>query len=95
MAGGGSVNLYNGINTYSGPTTVESGTTLALSGSATISASPTITVSEGATLDVSGVSGAFTLASGQALITNSTATVIARRLSRRGLHDHRQRNICR
>ena len=74
VAGGGTVTLANNTNTYTGPTTIESGT-LALTGAATIAASPSITVAEGATLDVSGTTGTFTLASGQTLTNNSSTTV--------------------
>ena len=55
----------SGLNTYSGATTVGAGT-LALSGSGAIVGSP-ISITPGALFDVSGLSGTFTLGSGQTL----------------------------
>ena len=59
----------SGTHSYSGATTVEAGTlTLAHPTSTNIiAASPTITVNSGATLDVSGITAGFALASGQTL----------------------------
>jgi len=64
-AGAGTQTL-TGANTYTGVTSINAGT-LALSGSGSISASSTITVANGATFDVGGVAGGFTLAAGQNL----------------------------
>lgn len=63
------------VNTYSGPTVIEEGT-LALVNAAAVSgaqgvgsiSSPSITISNGATLDVSGPTGGFTLSSSQSLL---------------------------
>jgi autotransporter-associated beta strand protein len=62
-----------GVSTYTGATTV-SGGTLALSGSGSISSSPAINLAGGTTLDVSGLSSAFTLGAGQTL-SNGVSTV--------------------
>ncbi len=56
----------NGADTYTGPTLISSGT-LAMGTNGSISRSALITVSGGAVLDVSTVSGGFTLAAGQSL----------------------------
>jgi len=69
-AGAGNLTL-TGANTYSGNTTVSAGT-LALSGSGSLSNSPNFTIASGATLDVSGLTTALALGSGQTL--NATAT---------------------
>jgi fibronectin-binding autotransporter adhesin len=58
-------------NSYTGTTMVKTGT-LALSGLGSIAASTTIEVAAGATLDVSGVAGGWTLGSGQTLKGNGT-----------------------
>lgn len=68
--GAGTMQLA-GVNIYTGNTTINAGT-LALNGSASLS-SPLITIAGGATFDVSGLSPAFALASGQTL-SNSTST---------------------
>ncbi len=60
-----------GVNTYSGPTIVQTGT-LALSGSGSIAASTTIEVQAGAFLDVTAVSGGWTLGASQTLTGNGT-----------------------
>jgi len=63
----------SGVNTFSGNTTIGAGS-LALSGGGSI-ASPDIIVAGSATFDVSALSSAFTLGSGQVL-SNSTSTAI-------------------
>jgi autotransporter-associated beta strand protein len=72
---GGGVLVFSGANTYTGPTTVNSGT-LALKGSGSIASSAKITVAGGATLDVSGLSSAFTLGTGQTLSNSAVNAVI-------------------
>jgi len=69
-AGAGNLTL-SGANTYSGNTIVSAGT-LALSGSGSISNSPNITIGSGGTFNVSGLTTALALGSGQTL--NATAT---------------------
>jgi autotransporter-associated beta strand protein len=62
-----------GTNTYTGNTIISSGVlSLTLNGS--ISNSPSISIAAGAALDVSGLTGTFTLASGQSLIASGTGT---------------------
>ncbi len=61
----------SGANTYSGNTTISAGT-LVLSGSGSIASSPNLTVASGATLDVSGLSTALALGSGQTLTVSAT-----------------------
>ena len=56
----------NNANVYSGLTVVQNGT-LALGASATVASTPSIQLLNNATLDVSAVSGGFTLGSSQAL----------------------------
>jgi fibronectin-binding autotransporter adhesin len=63
-----------GTNTYTGSTTISNGV-LALTGSGSIASSLNITIAGGATLDVSGLSPAFALGSGQTL-SNSTSTAM-------------------
>jgi len=70
QTGTGTLTL-SGANTYSGNTTVSAGT-LALSGSGAIASSPTITVASGATFDVSGLTTALSLGSGQTLSASAT-----------------------
>ena len=70
--GTGKLTLTN-ANTYTGNTTVSNGT-LALSGSGSIATSPNLIVVGGATLDVTAVSGGFTLAANQTLKGNGTVT---------------------
>ncbi len=62
-----------GVNTYTGDTTINGGT-LALSGSGSIATSPAIEIAGGAIFDVTGLTTALTLASGQALKASGTAT---------------------
>lgn len=62
-------------NSYAGDTHIRAGT-LALTGGASIAGSANIHVHPGATLDVSGTSGAFTVAAGQTLHNNSNTTVV-------------------
>ena len=57
----------SGSNTYTGTTTVSQGTLLLAATANNIASSAAIQISSGATLDVSNVSGGFTLASGQML----------------------------
>ena len=66
-AGSGTLALA-GANSYSGNTIISAGT-LALGGSGAIASSPTITIAAGATFDVSTLTTALTLASGQNLKT--------------------------
>ncbi len=63
--GSGKLTL-TGSNAYSGTTTVVAGV-LALTGTGSISSSTIIDVQSGATLDVSGTTGTYTIASGQTL----------------------------
>ena len=63
----------SGVSTYTGATAV-SGGTLALSGSGSIGSSSAINLAGGSTLDVSGLSSAFTLGAGQTL-SNGVTTV--------------------
>ena len=71
-SGAGALTL-SGISTYSGATTVSAGT-LAVTGGGSIAASPVITVQSGATLDVSAMSAAFSVAAGKSL--EGTGTVV-------------------
>jgi autotransporter-associated beta strand protein len=71
-SGTGSLTL-TAINTYTGATTVSAGT-LILSGTGSIATSGTITVASGAVLNVSGVTGGFSVASGQSLMGSGTVT---------------------
>jgi autotransporter-associated beta strand protein len=66
---GGTATL-TGVSTYGGNTTISAGT-LALSGSGSIANSPNI-ILNGGTLDVSGVTGGFSLLSGQTLKGNGS-----------------------
>ena len=68
--GAGTLTL-NGVNTYRGTTKIQSGT-LALGVNASILNSPTIIVTGGTTLNVSAVSGGFTVASSQTLSGGTT-----------------------
>jgi autotransporter-associated beta strand protein len=63
----------SGVNTYTGGTTVDAGT-LALGASGSLGDSAAIRIASGATLDVSAVSGGFTLNSGQTL--SGTGSVV-------------------
>jgi len=72
VTGGGTVQLF-GTNTYSGTTTINNGT-LALVGYGSISNTSLITVAGGATFDVSGLTNAFVLGSGQTLSNSAAAT---------------------
>jgi autotransporter-associated beta strand protein len=69
--GSGNTLTLSGANTYTGNTTISAGT-LALSGSGSIANSPNITVSSGGTFDVSGLTTALTLGSGQTLKASAT-----------------------
>ena len=60
-----------GVNTYTGVTSIESGT-LVLTGS--LSGSTLVSVAGGATFDVSGVAGGFSVAAGQTLGGTGTVT---------------------
>ncbi|MFM1902141.1 MAG: hypothetical protein RLZZ440_41, partial [Planctomycetota bacterium] len=71
--GGGYVS-FSSVNTYQGDTVVRQGT-LALVGSGSIADSPLIDVRPDATLNVAGLSKAFTLAAGQTLNNDSNRTV--------------------
>lgn len=69
--------VLGGPNTYTGPTTVNGGT-LALVGSGSIASSSAVELAGGSTFDVSGLTSALTLSSGQALRaggTTASATV--------------------
>ena len=65
----------SGVSTYTGATTVGGGT-LALSGSGSITSSSTIILAGGTTLDVSGLSSAFTLGAGQTLSNGVTTATL-------------------
>jgi autotransporter-associated beta strand protein len=69
-AGAGTLSL-SAANSYSGNTVVGAGR-LALTGGAGLSSSPGIIVSNGATLDVSGLTPTFTLGGGQSLCGSGT-----------------------
>ncbi|MBN8458761.1 MAG: autotransporter-associated beta strand repeat-containing protein [Verrucomicrobia bacterium] len=71
-AGSGTLTLTN-TNTYTGTTTITGGT-LALSGSGSIATSPSIIVGANATFDVSGVTGGYSLGSGQTLSGSGAVT---------------------
>ena len=68
--GSGTVTLSGAVN-HTGSTTVSTGT-LALSGTATMGSTTNIVVSSAATFSVSGLSSAYTLASGQVLSGSGT-----------------------
>ena len=63
----------SGVNLYTGNTTVSAGT-LALSGSGSITGTTNLIINAGGTLDVSGVSGGYALATGQTLWATNRAT---------------------
>ncbi len=65
--------VLSGVNTYTGETAIKAGT-LALTGSGSITQSPLIAVWGSATLDVSGRSSTYELATGQTL--RGTGTVV-------------------
>ncbi len=71
---GGGTETLAGIDTYTGNTVVSNGV-LALSGSGSIANSASISVLSGATLDVSGKSGAFTLSGNPVSINSGTLLV--------------------
>jgi autotransporter-associated beta strand protein len=64
--------VFGGVDTYNKATAINAGT-LALSGSGSISSSVSISIAGGATFDVSGVTTALTLASGQILNLGGTS----------------------
>src|SRR6202000_2250371 len=68
---GGGTETFTGTNTYSGSTVVNNGV-LALSGSGAIPNSSSIQIMSGATLDVSGKSGAFSFSSNPVGLNNAT-----------------------
>ncbi|HWC60755.1 MAG TPA: autotransporter-associated beta strand repeat-containing protein [Verrucomicrobiae bacterium] len=68
---GGGTETLAGADTYTGSTVVSNGV-LALSGAGAIANSSSISVLDGATLDVSGKTGAFTLSSNPVGFTNAT-----------------------
>jgi autotransporter-associated beta strand protein len=70
--GSGTVTI-SGTNTYTGNTTISEGK-LALSGTGSIALSPLINIASGASLDTTGLSGVFTLSSGQTLKGTGTVT---------------------
>ncbi|TWT36482.1 hypothetical protein KOR34_13880 [Posidoniimonas corsicana] len=74
VLGGGRVTLAGAANTYSGETAIERGV-LALQGGATLAGTPRISVAPTAELDVSQLDATFTLAAGQQLVVEPTATV--------------------
>lgn len=77
--------VLSGANTYNGPTNV-SGGTLALTGSGSIANSPSIDLAGGATLDVSGLTNALTLSSGQALkAVGTTSSALVATAAGKGL----------
>ena len=63
--------VLTGVNTFSGATTISAGT-LALSGSGSIGSSLTLSLAAGATVDVSAVTGGFTLQAVQTLTGSGT-----------------------
>jgi hypothetical protein len=69
---GAGVVTLSGINTYSGDTTVNN--KLTLSGSGSIANSPNIILASGSTLNVSGLTTAFSLGSSQALKVSATGS---------------------
>lgn len=71
---GGGTETLSGADTYTGSTVVSNGV-LALSGSGAIANSSSISVLDGATLDVSGKTGAFTLSSNPVGFTNATLLI--------------------
>lgn len=73
---GGGLLVLSGANTYTGPTVINAGT-LALRGAGSIAGSSNITVAGGAVFDVSGLTSAFALASGQTLSNSAVNAVIA------------------
>ena len=74
--GGSTSTLFlSGTNSYSGPTTINSGT-LALTNTGSIANSTNITAAGGATLNVSGLSSAFTLGSSQTLSNSAVGALI-------------------
>jgi len=70
--GSSGISTLNGANTYTGATTVTSGT-LAIGSSGSL-ASNAVTVNNGATFDVSALSGGYNVASGKALTADGTVT---------------------
>ncbi|MGB2092380.1 MAG: autotransporter-associated beta strand repeat-containing protein, partial [Akkermansiaceae bacterium] len=66
--------ILSGVNTYTGNTTVSGGTLTLSAADNNIASSAAIDVSAGATLDVSGVTNGFALASGQTLSGAGTVT---------------------
>lgn len=84
--GGGTLEL-TGTNAYGGNTLVSQGT-LALSGSGSIASSPVIAVQSGATLDVGGVTGGWTVGSGNAqTLTGSGGVTGATTIGSFGTHN--------
>ena len=71
VAGTGGLTL-SGSNTYTGTTTISSGTLALASASNNISGSKLVTLNSGSTLDVTKVTGGFTLALGQTLTGSGT-----------------------
>ena len=74
ILGGGTVTL-GAINTLSGSTIINGGT-LALTGSGSLASSPAILVGPSGLFNVSGLSSAFVLGSGQSLTAGNTGTVV-------------------
>jgi len=74
LGGGGSSLTLSNVNTYSGTTTINAGT-LSLKGGGSIAGSAGLILAGGGILDVSALSSAFNLASGQTL-GNSTAGAV-------------------
>jgi autotransporter-associated beta strand protein len=84
--GGGTLEL-TGTNTFGGNTLVSQGT-LALSGSGSIASSPVIAVQSGATLDVGGVTGGWTVGSSNAqTLTGSGGVTGATTIGSFGTHN--------
>ena len=71
---GGGTETLTGANAYSGSTVVSNGV-LALSGAGTIATSSSISIMSGATLDLSGETGAFTFSSNPVGINSGTLSV--------------------
>lgn len=75
VVGGGTVSMNNVASTYTGDTLIDNGS-LALAGETNISNSANIKIAAGASIDVSGLSSGFMLASGQTLSSTAAATVV-------------------
>jgi len=68
--GVGSV-VFDAANTYTGPTSIQQGI-LAITNTAAISSSPLVSLASGASFDVTGLSGGYTVPSGQTIAGSGT-----------------------